>query len=145
MPRKQSLKQLTDLWYKKLEKSGFKDAESRTGKLNTWESSHAITEAGDAYKQLKPFTNYLQYQTMLSQREEYFRLAGFFLYDNKWKNKRDRRLWELHCEGMPIRKMAKRFRTTFWGIQHKLAEFAEEMKSMYGVTSVGSDSAKDDE
>jgi hypothetical protein len=72
-------------WDKKLKESGFEDAEQRDGNLKWWSlDRHAFVKDRDAAK------------------EEYYRLAGHFLYDYKFPTEEERRVWELHSEGKPI-------------------------------------------
>lgn len=81
-------KKLQAVWEKKLEQSGFEDIEQADGNLKTWHSE------------------WYKYRSGLEVdmgREEYYRHAGYFLYEYQFKNEMERRIWELHAEGLSIR------------------------------------------
>lgn len=83
---------LKDKWYKKLEKSGFKDIEQDEDNLKEWES----------------FAFCGRYQKSLFQsKEAYFQMAGQFLHTYKFKNERDRFIWECHADGKTITQIAE--------------------------------------
>jgi hypothetical protein len=75
---------LKDKWYKKLEQEGFVDVEQDENNLKVWEST-AFQNRYDARN--AEFT------------EEYYRLAGQFLYDYNFESEQDRTIWELHSNG----------------------------------------------
>jgi len=83
-------------WYAKLRASGFQDIETgdeHDGLLKTdkrFQDGHESADAAQA---------------------EYYRLASSFLYEHRFKTPRDRRIWEAHAEGVPMREIAKRCRT----------------------------------
>ncbi len=79
-------------WDKKLEKSGFEDIETPKGDLK---DSHAA------------FFESHYNQTDAFAKEQYYRQAGFFLYEHKFKTELERRIWELHVEGIGIREIVK--------------------------------------
>jgi hypothetical protein len=85
-PNSPEFKELQDLWYKKLADSGFEDIEQPDGNLKFW-ASHYFRVKYNATKE--------------EGKQEYYRLAGQFLYDHKFKNKLERRIWELHSIGTP--------------------------------------------
>ena len=77
-------KALHDKWNKKLEKEGLKEIDN-TG------ISHA-----DYFR--------LNYNNIdASSKAEYYRNAGYFLYEHKFKTELERKIWELHAEGVSIR------------------------------------------
>lgn len=80
-------------WNKKLEKSGFEDIETKDGLLKG--ISHA-----DFFK-----AHYNQIDAQA--KEEYYRNAGYFLYEHKFKTELERKIWELHVEGVGIREIVK--------------------------------------
>jgi glutamine synthetase adenylyltransferase len=86
-------KELQAKWAKKLEKDGFEDIETLDGKLKG--ISHA-----DFFK-----AHYNQIDAQA--KEEYYRQAGYFLYEHKFKNELERKIWELHLEGVGIREIVK--------------------------------------
>lgn len=76
-------------WDTRLAKAGFEDAEQREdGNLKTWASS-------DARACYRP--NYWE------AKEEYYRLAGQFLWEHQFATKKERHMWELHAAGHSIR------------------------------------------
>lgn len=83
-------KALQKKWYGKLEDDGFQDAEREDGALQNW--STQFSRGNLEFNQSK---------------EEYFRLAGHFLHDHRFANETERRVWELHTNGMSTGKIAK--------------------------------------
>lgn len=81
-------------WTKKLEKSGFVDIEQPDGRLKT----HATTRLRA--------TTQIRYES----NEQYFRLAGFFYYDHEFVNHKEKQIWFLHSNGVPIRESVRRLR-----------------------------------
>lgn len=78
-------KKLQQQWYKKLEKSGFDEQEQADGNLKKWSSYFKNTHSDPS---------------KFWAKEEYFRLAGQFLWSNTWESKYDRLVWELHSDGL---------------------------------------------
>lgn len=76
-------KDLQAVWDKKLVASGFEDIEQRDGRLK--KSSNTKFGASS--------------ETAMAAKEEYFRVAGHFLFDYRFANAVERRIWELHCQG----------------------------------------------
>lgn len=76
-------------WEKRLEKEGLPDLETADGQLKG--ISHASF--------FKAHYN----QVDAEAKEEYYRQAGYFLYDHKFQTELERKIWELHCEGVSIR------------------------------------------
>lgn len=74
---------LQALWDVKLKESGFDDLEQRDGRLKSW---------SNRYKTAEP--------TKRQAKEEYYRAAGQFLYDHKFNHPAERRIWDLHSQGM---------------------------------------------
>lgn len=113
MDPKQFLK-LQQKWYKKLEKSGFKDIESplKPGQpLKHWDS---IDFQLDHTK-----------ETFL-EKQRYYELAGQLLHSFKFKSRIDRRIWKMHAEGVSTTDIAKKlnlYRTTIHRIIKKYASY----------------------
>jgi hypothetical protein len=82
-------------WYKKLADSGFEDAEQDENSLKQWHS-HNFSGSGRARYDKNQF----------SSKETYFRLAGQFLHEHEFENKRDRTIWEHHTNGATISAIA---------------------------------------
>ena len=90
----QSFPALKAHWYRKLQESGFEDAEDAQGNL----------------KEREPFTLSRGAQgdkTFCDSKETYFRLAGVFLYAHTFETKLERKIWQLHAEGLPVRRIAE--------------------------------------
>lgn len=83
-------------WNKVLEEDGFKDAEDFTlpePPLKSWHSKKWMNCDGVGKKSLDQTTNY-------------YELASELLHNGfEFKNDLYRRVWELHCQGMSVRKI----------------------------------------
>jgi len=107
-------KNLRSKWAKKLEKSGFDDAEQEDGNLKDW-------SAGFLRKRISSLYN--------ESKQEYYRLAGQFLHEHKFEDKLERRIWELHQEGKSLnyilaylkKKKVKTYRQKIHKVIQKLA------------------------
>jgi hypothetical protein len=88
-------------WYDKLKKSGFEDAESDEDHLTDW--SRTLFLKRPEYDQSK---------------EEYYRLAGQFLHDHTFRTETERKIWELHQDGVSIRKIVKLLRKKRLKVSH---------------------------
>lgn len=95
-------KTLQDKWYKKLEKTGFEDAEQDevylkqfSGKTGIMEGSElrGTTELGETYKY------------------NYYRNCREFLDTYKFKNKTEHKMFEMHTEGLGVRVIADKLKT----------------------------------
>ena len=87
-------KALQKKWYGKLAKQGFEDIED--------------TNRED--KPLKSLHNHRFYLIPVEQRlatESYYEMARQLLNEYKFKNSTHKRIWELHCQGLSRRKIAK--------------------------------------
>lgn len=87
---KKKLQQLQAKWYRKLERSGFKDVEApdafgdmRLKQLDSNQLRHG-------YKSSVQMVNV----------QRYYELARQFHYQHNFENGREKRLWELHAEGL---------------------------------------------
>lgn len=89
-------KVLEDLWYKKLKQSGFDDIEPGPRYLK-YSIESILTRKYNLDRKLE-----------YKKREEYFRIAGQFLYEYEFKDEISKIVWELHSEGSSIRKISKR-------------------------------------
>jgi hypothetical protein len=102
--KSQQFKDLQDKWYKKLAKSGFEDIEQDEDHLINWSSSRALRGKvnGSAYADV-----IVSHQAV----EEYYRLAGHFLHDYKFKDEYEKKVWILHADGNSHRDVAEALRT----------------------------------
>lgn len=93
-------KKLQSKWYKKLEKSGFEEAENtalESNPLKKWHSSYFQAVSHGAENAIF--------------KQEYFRLAGIFLHDYSFETRKDMKVWALHAQGLPIREIARLCKT----------------------------------
>ena len=96
-------------WYQKLKNSGFVDIES----------FNATCEPHDVMK--FPFNSG---GMDIEEEEEYYRVCRGFLHEFNFKNNRERKIWELHSEGTPYKKIARQVRTSY----HKVFITVNEIK-----------------
>ena len=87
-PKKLDYKTQKEIWYKKLEESGFKDIEDDKGQLKRTSTSRNIP--------LVAWTAKL----------DYFQMATNFLEDYKFNSEIERLIWEYHSEGLSVREIS---------------------------------------
>lgn len=118
-PTKQ-FKSLQREWYKKLKATGFEDAE-KNEELKEYSSSRLYRGQNNGQE--------FETVSMLTEsKAEYYRLVGYFLYDHKFENWLERRIWKEHADGMSYRETSvmlikdkvKCGRTKVWRILTKL-------------------------
>jgi hypothetical protein len=83
-------------WDKRLKDSGFEDVEDSRGNLKSWSSSMYL--AGK--------NNDASFEDVILQnqaKEQYYRLAGQFLFEHHFKNEQEKLIWKLHSEDTSIR------------------------------------------
>lgn len=107
-----AFKRLNSSWAKKLEKSGFKDVEQP-----------ASFESGAPDGNLKQWSSWLSEPSKLdpakyAAKEEYYRLAGQFLYEHEFSCDEQMWLWQLHSEGGTTPGIVKAFKAK--GITHMM-------------------------
>jgi hypothetical protein len=91
----EAFKELEIKWKKRLERSGFDDIEYEGGCLKKPACGLFITKSnGRDYKLRK-----VHYDSV----EDYYRLAGQFLYDYTFANSKEKLIWKLHAEGISQR------------------------------------------
>lgn len=118
-------KQQQDAWYKQLKQEGFADIErsdkvgKASGRLKT-----------DALK------NILQSYTpeQFAVKQDYYRLAGQFLHDYKFKSEKERTIWQMHSDGVSVRDIIKALKskgmTAYKNLVHgTIMKLTEEMKN----------------
>jgi hypothetical protein len=129
-------KKLQEIWNKKLKDSGFKDIESPSfqfhGHMFTPIIKNVLTPARDGKKQYSRLT-----PASKTAREQYYRLAGHFLYEYEGFTPTTKKIWELHAQGETVRDIADKLspkgpkRSSVFYIIKKLSKI---MISFYGVT-----------
>ncbi len=115
-----AFKALNDQWKQKLNSSGFNDIERDEDSLQDWSTG---------------FSRHLEYN---ASKEEYYRLAGQFLHEYRFRGKEaawSKKIWELHATGTSIRNIVKQIdpdgqhnpHTLFKKVQVRLASLAKRM------------------
>lgn len=107
-------------WYSKLKDSGFEDIEQNELDLKLW-SSHFFKVRHNA--------------TLFSAKEEYYRMAGHFLYDYTFSNEHEKQIWALHSTGVSIRGIvdqlkAKKIKTDTKKVNNIIKAFSKLMIRM---------------
>lgn len=111
------LKKLQKVWYDKLKKDGFEDIERDENRLKVYSSyrfgkKRGMIQAGG-----------------YESKTEYYRLAGWFLHEHKFKSKVEKLIWQLHSEGksgqviaeiLKKKKLKNIGRKTVWVIVNEL-------------------------
>ncbi len=94
-------KQLQAVWYKRLKKEGFDDIEEPSGHL----------------RQQHHYRYALRYGVSgFASKEEYYRLAGQFLFEHVFADAREKMIWTLHAEGLPVDAMLKKLKSAKYKI-----------------------------
>lgn len=82
------LDKLTQVWYEKLRKAGFKDIEIGDGVISN----------SDAFSKNQDHGQHTD--TWRRSKEEYYHMAEYFLNHYKFKSNLDRIIWEYHVNGL---------------------------------------------
>lgn len=121
-------KKLQDKWYKKLEKSGFLDAEQDEVHLKHHSGKTRI--AGDE-EGLRLGGLTLDHPALISigatNKYNYYLRCREFLGEFKFKNKMERQVFEMHSEGLGERVIAKNLKTYRTKITTILKRLIREM------------------
>lgn len=113
-------KELLAKWNRKLAASGFEDCERPDGSLKTFTTS-AFSKG------------YYTDPNRRNAKIEYYTLAQHFLHTYKFKNNKERVMWELHSEGISIRNISKEmkrrnFKTYKFQVETVLSKLRDEMR-----------------
>lgn len=114
-------KKLKAIWYKKLQKQGFKDIENESGYLKTWSSYFGEKRVNDRRE----------------LREPYYDMATIFLNEYEFKTNLDKIIWGHHARGEDIRSIAiivtkaRHKKISFQNVFVIVKRLAVEMKKMY--------------
>jgi len=113
-PKSKEFIEIQSKWYKKLKDKGFKDAEADEYSLKNSDSSHFMRgRMGNSSSRGKPGgQDFSDYAVYYSSVEEYYRLAGQFLYSYPFKDDREKKIWELHSEGKKLREITAALKTS---------------------------------
>lgn len=88
--------QLKQFWYQKLKESGFKDIETFHGYIKDWPSQRIQRD----------FTI-----DKIQEKQSYFRMASQLYWEHSFESALEKKIWELHCEGLSYREIAEALRT----------------------------------
>lgn len=122
-PNLKEFKKLQQKWYKQLQSAGFEDIEQDD--RNFKKNSHLDFK--------------IRYSDVeFEQRQNYYRLAGFFLNDYAFTNLRERLIWKLHAEGLSIRKIdvilkQQKFHSNTKQLCQQVRNLKKKMIEMYKV------------
>lgn len=111
-----ALKKLTDKWYAKLAKSGFKD----------------IEETKYKYPGLKEWATSIQFQyspQTYVERERFYQLATQLLHEDVWLTRKDKKMWGLYCGGMSFINMACECDVNIRTVFRKIKYYSAYIKS----------------
>lgn len=97
-------------WNEKLKRSGFEDIEvERPTVLGKGKMNVSIVESLKMHHN-HLFQNYSD--DFIRERREYFRRAGRFNEHYKFKDRRDKFIWNLHAQGLSLREIKKAIKRT---------------------------------
>jgi hypothetical protein len=115
-----TFKQLQELWYRKLENTGFQDLEK------------------NEFEFKKPYLSVIDKRVHGRWKEqlEYYLMAGKFLHDYKFKTTRERNIWTYHANGLTVKSIVEllgkvRIKTNRGRVQRTIYRLAKIMKKMY--------------
>lgn len=128
-------KKLQKEWYEKLKKEGFDNIERKDGSVRGLGSSRNSPGNPGHNKGY----HWHEREVYNKSKEEYFRLAGHFLYEHKFSSKLERYIWELHANGLGVRSIVSTLHELKNPINsgqkdkiHKIiVELTKKMKEMY--------------
>lgn len=83
-------------WYEKLKKDKFNDIERNETTLH-------LSHAG-YFSDLRKNPNH---PDVIEAKQNYYRLAGQFTHEHKFKSRRQKRIWQLHADGKSVRQIAE--------------------------------------
>lgn len=111
------LKKLQDKWYSKLKKKGFEDIEQDETRLKKW--SETYFTKGD----LKQSNTII-----INAKMDYYRMCRGFLESHVFKNKTEKRMFEMHTEGLGVRVIAVELKTYRRKVHEKIQELVRIMR-----------------
>ena len=86
------LQRLTEVWYKKLSKAGFKDIEDSQERLLEYHNTK--------YSVRDPLA--------FASQQRYYELSAQLLHTHSFRDSEHRTIWDLHCQGRSNQSIAKR-------------------------------------
>jgi hypothetical protein len=113
-----SFKKQRDYWYRKLIESGFEDIEKCF--LNNQDESY-LRKWDGFYFQLRYHTS------RFKMIRDYYRYTSYFLENYCFDSIKEKRIWEMHSEGIPVRKISHILSLTVWCIQKTIQKLRKKM------------------
>lgn len=115
-------RQLQKVWYLKLEETGFEDAEDTNSEnefLKTWHSSYFQTKYDPhSFESKRDYYDCaLEFLHRNYQNHQY----GLFEYNQ------ESRIWELHCEGLSLREIARKLTITVYQVNKVVTSLKQKM------------------
>lgn len=110
----EQFKALNKHWQEKLKKTGFEDIEQEDGRLKIWSANFLSNHFSD---------------TTYRAKETYYRLASQFLHEYRFKNKKEKSIWEEHCSGKGRREICKLLNLKEFYVRKTLERFIALMKT----------------
>lgn len=133
-----SLKQLQKTWYAKLQKNGFKDIETGEYGIKRRATEDMFQHTFDTVDDVKngQFNRNERIKTariVHNAKETYYYEAEHFLNNYKFKDNREKIIWEYHANGMTIRDIVKTFgklkiKLTNYRVWKTIKQLAQQMK-----------------
>lgn len=109
---KQPSKKLIAEWDKKLARAGFVDAEDRNnGLLTRWDDQYY-------HRRYTP--------EAFAAKQTYFQLCTDFLNTGKFESQLDKRVWQMHCEGLTRREIAKAVKKNHVSVHYIVIKYEQE-------------------
>jgi hypothetical protein len=129
MAHSKEFKKLEAKWYKKLKKEGFNDIEENESEYIIRPPYHYITDN-------RVFSSIEERRNHFNAKQYYYYMANQFLNTYKFKNNRERNIWEYHVNGISYRDITKllkkaRIKTNRTTVGQIIASLRVEMKKMY--------------
>lgn len=119
--KSKSFKKLQSIWYRKLKRSGFNDIEQDEIYLKQYAG---IREPNIDENSGIPANNIGN-----TRKYNYYRNCREHLGNHEFKTKWDRRVFEMHSEGVGIREIAKKLKTYRRRVHEAIQRMVKEMKN----------------
>ena len=123
-----SFRKLLIFWNKKLAESNFEDIDKE---ITENSKHHYLSQTQIHPKRFHSFDfrNYFKDQTFFYKREEYFQKSSYFLNHYHFNSEKEKSIWELHSEGLSIRKIASNLKLKNWVVHKVVKNLQKELIS----------------
>lgn len=120
---------LKSKWYKKLTKSGFVDEEHSETKLKKFSGVTSIDRI-DGTSKLEDWAEWGHSSLSIADhwKSTYYSRCRQFLEEYKFKNKKEKAIFEMHSEGIGIRAIADKLKTYRRKVHETIQRLVKEMK-----------------